>query len=150
MRGIPSQCQLGPSLSGPHGNRDLFRSSRPHPARCLPPSVKPFCQAPFFWWPSFPGTDDTHTRPGCFAWQPARGWHSTPVTSLSLLPGHQAERRWECRPGFHGAHPAPLGLGWPHGLPPAPGLCFPGRRAHVIQPVDFGTIGKTACLEAGG
>lgn len=84
VRVIPSQSQLGPPLSGPRCNRDLSQSSRPQRVRCLPSSVKSFRQTHFFWWPSFSGTDDTHTRPGCFAWHLARGWHSTPVTSLSL------------------------------------------------------------------
>lgn len=50
------------------------------------PSFRSFHQTHFFWWPSFPGTDDAHTCPGCFAWRPARGWHATPVTSPSPPP----------------------------------------------------------------
>lgn len=141
MRGIPSQCLLGPSLSGPLCSRDLSQSSRPHPARCLPSSVRPFHQTHFFWWPSFSGTDDTHTRPGCFAWHPARGWHSTPVTSLSLLLSTRQRGRGSTRTKSHSwfphRNPAPPRLGWLRRLFPALDLCFPGRKAHGSQPVSL-------------
>lgn len=55
------------------------------------PAFRSFHQTHFFWWPSFPGTDEAHTCPGCFAWRPARGWHTTPVTSLSPPP-HTRQR----------------------------------------------------------
>lgn len=132
MRGIPSQGQLGPPLSGPHCNRDLFPSSRPYLARCLPSSVKSFRQTHFFRWPSFSGTDDTHTRPGCFAWHPARGWHSTPVTSLSLpLNTRQREggsTRTKVTAGFQYVTPIPLSPGWLHRLLLAPRPLFPCQK----------------------
>lgn len=146
MRVIPSRCQLGPPLSGPHCNRDLFQSSRPYPARCLPSSVKSFRQTHFFRWPSFSGTDDTHTRPGCFAWHPARGWHSTPVTSLSLpLNTRQREggsTRTKVTASFQYVNPISLAQDGFRRLLLAPGFCFPARRARIIQPVSLEQMGQ--------
>lgn len=83
VRGIPPQCQLGPPVSSAHCRSFMLVFPRPHSVGASLPSFGSFHQTRFFWWPCFPGTDDAHTRPGCFAWRPARGWHSVPVTSLS-------------------------------------------------------------------
>lgn len=142
------------SLSGPHCNRDLFPSSRPYSARCLPSSVKSFRQTHFFRWPSFSGTDDTHTRPGCFAWHPARGWHSTPVTSLSLpLNTRQREggsTRTKVTAGFQYVNPIPHSPGWLHRLLLASRPLFPCQKGSYHSASALGTNGTTACLEAGG
>lgn len=82
--------------------------------------------------PSSSGTDDTHTRPGCFAWHPARGWHSTPVTSLSLpLNARQREggsTRTKVTAGFQYENPIPLSPGWLCRLLLAPGFHFPCQK----------------------
>ena len=83
MRGIPSQCRPGPSLSGPSSAGFYAVFPAPSQQGASLPSFKSFHQTHFSWWPSFPGTGDAYTCPGCFAWHPARGWHSTSMISLS-------------------------------------------------------------------
>lgn len=83
MRGIPSQCRPGPCLSGPSSAGFYAVFPAPSQQGASLPSFKSFHQTHFSWWPSFPGTGDAYTCPGCFAWHPARGWHSTSMISLS-------------------------------------------------------------------
>lgn len=148
----------GPSLSGP-GSAEFY-SAFPAPSQqgASLPSFKSFHRTHFFWWPSFPGTDDAYTRPGCFAWRPTRGYalHTCDITVTPAEP--QAKRRWECEGRSHSQDSAgcsspfsPLHpLVPPTGPSTFPDLSFPGRKAQTIQPVSLEEREKIACLEAGG
>ena len=147
MRGIPSQRRPGPSLSGPSSAGFYAVFPAPSQQGATLPSFKSFHQTHFFWWPSFPGTGDAYTCPGCFAWHPARGWHSTSMISLSppLNTRQQGGRsaRAGVTAGIQRVDPllpslasspqptlAPGILTSPFALPSH--LSFPGGKAHTI------------------
>lgn len=164
MRGIPSQRRPGPSLSGPSSAGFYAVFPAPSQQGASLPSFKSFHQTHFSWWPSFPGTGDAYTCPGCFAWHSARGWHSTSMTSLSPPLNTRQQGGGSARAGVT------AGIQWVDPLPPSlvmlpathagpwyprKPLCpalppqFPGQKGSYLPVSQLGRK-RAGCLEAGG